>query len=108
MQQKKSFLEKYTDFIIMIAILAPLFSISLLTTTLNAPDVGDYTGVAKFFAGSLNAKIRSSHSYLYGLIHFPLVSLEKGFILFKITTFFYLTLLILSLYYLIGKNRKIN
>ncbi|MBI5804062.1 hypothetical protein HY450_02360, partial [Candidatus Pacearchaeota archaeon] len=72
----------------------------------GAPDLGDYAGVAKFFANELNAKIRSSHSYLYGFVHFPLVSLTNSLIIMRLFGIFYLFILIFSVYYISGKNRR--
>src|SRR3989338_6657550 len=43
--------------------------ISLSTGFYKSTDFNDYAGVAKFFAGSYSADIRSSHSLVYLLFH---------------------------------------
>ncbi len=85
----------------------------LLITLLYAPsqvfdgtDTKDYTDTAKFFAGEYQAKQRASHSVLYGLIYSPFVKLTKSFIFLKLGSVFWLSLLIISMYYLSKKNRK--
>ncbi len=91
--------------IIVIGIIA-LFIISLATTAFGTIDAGDYGGVAKFFAGEYNTKIRSSHSYFYGLFHSPLLLLTKSLVSLKAINLIYLSLLIISVYYASGKNRR--
>jgi hypothetical protein len=80
--------------------------IALLTNFYGSSDTGDYSYAAKFFAGKQPAKIRSSHSYLFGFIHAPLVSLTENFVTFKITSLIFLFLIILSVYYITNKDKK--
>ncbi len=80
--------------------------VSLLTNFYGNTDIYDYSDTAKFFAGKYNAKIRTSHSYLYGLIHAPLVYLTESFFIFKITSLLSLTLLIFSVYIISNKNKN--
>ena len=68
-------------------------------------DTGSFTSVAKYFGGSYNAKIRSSHSYLWGFVNFPLVELFQSFIGFKIFNLIVLMLIILSVYYISNKKK---
>lgn len=90
--------------IILLSIL--LISVSLLTDYEGSTDVGDYSDVAKYFSGNLNADIRSSHSYLYGFLTSPLVSLFGNFIPLKILGLFFLFAIIFSVYFITGKNKK--
>lgn len=94
------------DFFIILTVLVLLFTVSLATKTIGAGDNSDYAGVAKFFAGELHSNIRSSHSYFYGLFHHPLILLTHSFFALKIASLIYLTLIILSVYYASGRNRK--
>jgi len=80
--------------------------ITLLTSYYGSTDIGDYADSAKYFAGDYSAKIRSSHSYLFGFILSPFVKLFGNFVIFKITSLIFLALLILSVYYISGKNKK--
>ena len=61
-----------------------LVVISLGTKFMGNTDVYDYTDVAKFFAGEYDAKIRTSHSYLYGFIHYLSIAIFESFWIFKI------------------------
>ena len=83
-----------------------LLLISLLTKYYGSGDVGDYADVAKFFSGNYQAKLRTSHSIFYGLIHAPFVKLTNNFLFFKISSFLWFSLIILSLYYMSNKNKK--
>ena len=58
-----------------VIILLMMILLSILTQFNQSTDAGDYTDVAKFFAGDYSAKIRTSHSLLYGALHAPLVDL---------------------------------
>ena len=80
--------------------------ISLFTKFYGNADIYDYANVAKFFAGDLEAKIRTSHSYLYGLIHSPIVDITDSFLVFKFSNLIFLSLIIYSVYYISGKNKK--
>ncbi len=91
---------------ITILIIFFLFLITILTSYYGKTDVGDYSDVAKFFAGKYQAKIRSSHSYLYGSINSPFILLTNSFLGMKIMSFVWLVLIILSLYYISNKNKK--
>ena len=62
-------------------------------------DTGDYSDVSKYFAGKFHGDIRASHSFLYGYIHYPLVSVFDSFFIFKITSLIFIFLIIASLYY---------
>ena len=84
----------------LIAFIAVPFGLADLT------DVKDYSGTAKFFAGEYRAKLRTSHSLLYGLMLTPYVKLTNNFFLLKFTSVIWLSLLILSVYYISGKNKK--
>lgn len=83
-----------------------LIIITLSTRYYGSTDIGDYADVAKYFSGDYAAKIRSSHSYLYGFIFSPLVSLFKNFIAFKILSLALLFSIIYSIYLATGKNKK--
>ncbi len=79
-----------------IFLLLLLFSLALLTPYYGSTDLGDYADVAKYFAGLLKAKIRNSHSYLFGFLHAPFVRIMQNFLIFKITNLLLLCLLIFS------------
>ncbi|MBI2449857.1 hypothetical protein HYV49_06220 [Candidatus Pacearchaeota archaeon] len=83
-----------------------LIAITLSTHYFGSVDIGDYTDPAKFFAGKYAAKIRTSHSYLFGFVHTPLVSLINSFIGFKITSIVFLFLIIYSVYRINNKDIK--
>jgi len=91
--------------IIIITILL-LFLISISTKYFGSTDIGDYADTAKFFSGIHPAKLRASHSIVYGLMHAPFVKLTQSLIFFKISSVLWLSLLILSVYYISNKNRK--
>jgi len=73
---------------------------------IDPTDVKDFSDTAKFFAGQYKAKLRTAHSVLYGLLLSPYVKLADSFILLKIASAFWLSLLILSVYYISNKNKK--
>jgi hypothetical protein len=83
-----------------------LILLTFFTTFYGDTDVKDYANTSKFFAGDLNSKIRSSHSYLLGFVHSPFVNLTNSFISFKITSLIFLFLLIYSVYWISNKNKK--
>ncbi len=94
--------------LILIAIVL-LFLIAFITVPYNLPDltdVKDYSDTAKFFAGEYRAKLRTSHSLLYGLMLTPYVKLTNNFFLLKFASAFWLSLLILSIYHISNKNKK--
>src|SRR3989338_304677 len=89
-----------------ICIFVLIILLTILTQYYGSTDIGDYSDTAKFFAGDYSAKIRSSHSYLLGFVHAPFVALTGSFIFFKITSLLFLGLIILSVYYLSGRQMK--
>lgn len=97
-------MEKHTKLLLIFLVILSI--ISLATKTYGSTDIGDYAGVAKFFAGEYNAKIRTSHSMLYGFIHSPLVWLFQSLFVMKLTSLLFLILIIMSVYYISGKNKK--
>jgi hypothetical protein len=101
---RNNFLKR--NFLIIIISLS-IILISLSTSYIGSTDVGDYAGVAKYFSGNYKADIRSSHSFLYGVVHFPLFLFVKSFIVLKLINLIYLFLLIWSVYFVSGKNKKI-
>ncbi|KKT25435.1 hypothetical protein J4408_01890 [Candidatus Pacearchaeota archaeon] len=90
-------------FILLMIILA---FITVPHDVLDATDIKDYTDTAKFFAGDYAAKQRASHSILYGLMLSPYVALTDSFFLIKFSSVFFLILLILSIYYISGKDKR--
>lgn len=91
---------------ILLSVIALLIIITFSTAYYGSTDITDYSDIAKYFAGDFPAKIRSSHSYLYGALHYPLIALFPTFIVFKITSVIFLLLLVYSVYLVSGKNRK--
>lgn len=83
-----------------------LILISLATKYYGSTDVEEYESTAKYFSGDYNAKLRVSHSILYGIIHFPLVSLFHSFFIMKITSLIFLILIAISVYYISKKSKK--
>lgn len=94
----------------MILIVALLLIIIAIITVpnalLDATDVHDYADTAKFFAGEYAAKIRTTHSMAYGLLLSPYISLTHSFFFIRFSSVFFLLLIILSVYYVSGKNKK--
>lgn len=93
-----------TPIIIISAVI--LILITLFTFYYGSTDVGDYSDSAKYTAGDYSAKIRVSHSFLYGVIHSPFVSLFKSFLIFKITSLIFLIMIIMSVYIISNKDKK--
>jgi len=91
---------------IIISLIVALVLISLITQYHGHSDIADYTNVAKFFAGSYSAKLRTSHSITYGLFNFPLVYLFQSIFIMKITSLIWMLLIILSVYYISNKNKR--
>jgi len=89
-----------------IILIGLLILITFLTQFYGSTDIADYSDTAKFFAGKYSAKIRSSHSYLFGFIHSPFLKITNSYISFKISSLVFLILIILSVYILSGKNKK--
>ncbi len=98
-----------TPLFIILAAIFLLFLIAFIIVPYDIADltdVNDYSDTAKLFAGEYHAKHRTSHSLLYGLMLTPYVELTNNFFLLKFASAFWLSLLILSLYYISGKNKK--
>ena len=83
-----------------------LIAITLITPYYGSTDIGDYSDVAKYFAGDYAAKIRSSHSYLLGYLHVPFLAWMKSFFIFKITSLLFLAFLVYSVYVLSGRDKR--
>ncbi|MEK6873890.1 MAG: hypothetical protein AABW91_03520 [Nanoarchaeota archaeon] len=94
------------EIIVFVIVFAFLVLLTLFTRFYGNSDVKDYADVSKFITGEYQAKIRSSHSYLFGFVHSPLVDLFNNFLIFKITSLIFLLVLILSVYYISGRNKK--
>lgn len=92
-----SFLSRNRGFVILFLILA---TITFSTSYYGSTDIGDYADSAKFFAGEYAAKIRNTHSYMFGLLHAPLVELFHGFLVFKVINLGVIILLILSVHHI--------
>ena len=94
---------------IILFVIISLFLLALITVPrdlLEATDVPDYSDTAKFFAGEYKAKYRSSHSIMYGLMLSPYVKLTESFFILKFASVFWLSLLILSIYYISNKDKR--
>ncbi len=89
-----------------ISIVGILIFITLLTQYYGHIDIGDYSDSAKYFADNYQAKIRNSHSYGYGFSHSPLLWITDSFILFKLSSLFFLGLIALSIYFITGKDKR--
>ncbi|MDD5193394.1 MAG: hypothetical protein PHF67_02295 [Candidatus Nanoarchaeia archaeon] len=83
-----------------------LILITLFTHYYGSIDIGDYSDSAKYLAGDYQAKIRVSHSFLYGIFHAPFISLLNNFIFFKVTSLIFLFLIIYSVYFISNKNKN--
>ena len=91
---------------IAIIIIFILILLSLLTQYSGHTDVQEYAGIAKFFSGQYKADIRASHSMLYSYMQAPLVYLFKSIFIMKIISLIFLILIIISVYYISGKDKK--
>ncbi len=91
---------------LILAIALILIIVTFATKFYGQADTFDYQDSAKFFAGEYPAKIRLSHSYLYGLMHAPMVGLTNSFFIFKITSLISLFLIVYSVYLITGKNKR--
>jgi len=98
--------QKFDNFKIPILVFLVLILITLSTNYYGSTDINSFTSPAKYFAGMNLAKIRSSHSYLWGFLNFPFVKLFHSFIGFKILNLIILASLIYSVYYISRKNKK--
>lgn len=92
--------------ILIIIIVLLLILLTFLTSFYGNTDIGDYSDTAKYFAGLYPAKIRNSHSYIYGLLHSPFVKLTNNFIFFKVTSLLSLLLIIYSVYFITKDSRS--
>ncbi len=97
---------KNNSWIIILIAFILLLLISLLTRYQGSSDIGDYSDTAKFFAGKYPAKLRTSHPVSYGLMLSPLVNLTGSFLPLKLSSVFWISLLIISVYYVSGKKKK--
>lgn len=96
----------YKALLIICSVTFVLFAISLLTNYAGTTDIKDYADTAKLFSGQYQAKLRSNHSLLYGIIFSPLIKLTQSFIFIKLASILWIFLLILSVYYISNKNKK--
>lgn len=83
-----------------------LIIITISTSFYGIGDNSDYSDVAKFFAGDLHAKVRSSHSYFWGFLTSPLIKITQSFFIFKLINLFILLMIILSVYIISNKDKK--
>jgi len=100
------YLEQHSKKFVCIVVLI-LLMVTCLTTYYGSTDIGDYSDTAKFFAGDYSAKIRSSHSYLFGYIHAPFIGLFDNYFAFKISSLFFLLILIWSMYLISHHDKKV-
>jgi len=91
---------------LLIIIFVVLILLTFATKFYGLTDIRDYSDTSKFFAGKYFARIRSSHSYLFGFIHTPLVLITNSFIGFKITSLVFLFLVIYSVYMISNRDKK--
>jgi hypothetical protein len=92
---------------LVIIVLSFLIILTITTNYYGSTDTGDYTDSTKYFSGKYQADIRSSHSYIYSFIHSPYLFFFDNFFIFKITSIFLLFLIIYSVYYISGYNKKV-
>src|SRR3989344_6147245 len=92
---------------ISLALIILLFLISILTKFYGATDTVEYTSVAKYFAGAYAAKIRTSHSLIYGIILSPFVKIFNSFLGAKIFGALSLIAIIISLFYISRKDKRV-
>ena len=90
----------------LIGVIVLLVALTLATTFVGSVDIGDYADVAKYFAGEYSADIRGSHSYLYGFIHAPFLSLTDSLVSFKISSLLALLLIVYSVYWISNRDEK--
>ena len=92
---------------LVIVVIILFMSLVVFTTKFyGGADTFDYQDSAKFFTGDYPAKMRSSHSYLYGFVHSWIVEITNSFIIFKITSLVSLGLIIYSVYLISGRNKN--
>jgi len=88
-----------------IAVILILVIITISTNYYGSTDTGDYSDSAKYFSGKYDAKIRNSHSYLFGYLHYPYIKFFDNFLIFKITSVLFLILIVISVYHISKKNK---
>lgn len=91
---------------VLVCLLLVFILVSLITQYQGSADVGDYTDVAKFFAGKYKADIRTSHSLTYGFIHAPLVKSFSSVFIMKVSSVLFLILLVLSIFIVSSGDKK--
>jgi hypothetical protein len=101
-----NFIEKIDEKWLIAITFVAMALIAIFTSYLGGNDTPEYAGSSKFFAGDYMAKIRSSHSLLYSFIYSPLIIIFKSFLAMKLVNLILLYLIVLSVYYISGKNRK--
>ena len=95
-----------TIIVIVSFLLAFLALITVPYALLDATDVKDYADTAKFFAGEYKASLRTTHSVVYGLMLSPYAK-ANSYLLIRFSSVFWLILIILSLYWISGKDRRV-
>ncbi len=71
----------------------------------NSTDLGDYLGAAKSFNNDFSAKMRSTHSWIFGFLLAPLMKLIPGVFVTRLLNFIWLPLIALLLFF-ITKSKK--
>jgi hypothetical protein len=99
--------KKFLDIGAIFLILILAFFMVVTTKYQGSTDVGDYSSIAKFFSGDYKADIRGSHSYFYGFMNAPFVKLTQSFIGMKIFSLIWIILIILSIYYISKKDKRV-
>ncbi|GEM_PF-1848594 len=105
MKDKKKVFTNTEKLAIAIAFLIMII-ISFSTKFIGSTDIDGHIAAAKYFAGYDFSKIRSSQSYLWGFVNAPLVKLFGSLIGFKILSFLMIFLIIYSVYYMSGKDKR--
>ncbi len=105
MKQKSIFLSR--EFYIVLILFIFLVLLSLITNYYGHLDVFDYANVAKYFSNNYQAGLRTSHSLTYGILHAPLLNFFNNFLVMKLTGLFFYVLIMISLYYISNKDKKI-
>ena len=98
-------IDKLTKGKIIAIVALALVMLAFLTNYYGSTDLGDYSDTARYFAGNYAADIRSSHSYLYGFIHSPLMGFSNYFA-FKITSLIFLFAIVYSVYIISNRDRR--
>jgi hypothetical protein len=90
----------------LVIIVMALIILTFATQYYGSTDIGDYTDSAKYFAGKYSAKIRSTHSYMYGFLLSPFVNITESFFIFKAVNIISFLLIAYTIYHLTGKDVK--